>query len=132
MSTVEQRVRSGATLLDMSVPGWASKIDRDTLNLQLCTACVLGQLYSDYAKGCEALDLSEDQVIAFGFEHSMNWRGLSRTETESRQDEVAAEYKALTACWLAEHAARLGEGEDETIDEDATEAEKAAWAGMPL
>lgn len=39
------RVRRGVALLDEKVPGWHQRIDVETLDVNLCSKCVLGQLF---------------------------------------------------------------------------------------
>ena len=46
-----ERARSGAAFLDDADPGWASRVDPDTLVLGDGQACVLGQLHGDYRRG---------------------------------------------------------------------------------
>ena len=39
------RVRRGVALLDRVMPGWHDRIDVDTLDINFCHRCVLGQLF---------------------------------------------------------------------------------------
>lgn len=48
--TQEQRVESGAALLDEFVPGWEGGVDEGTLNIDHMEKCVLGQLFGDFCK----------------------------------------------------------------------------------
>ena len=48
-------VKKGATLLDRISPTWFKKVNLDKLNMQLCSACILGQLYKDYWNGIDTL-----------------------------------------------------------------------------
>lgn len=49
-------VAKGAALLDEVMPGWADRIDLDTLAFPSCDHCVLGQLYGHYVNGRLFLD----------------------------------------------------------------------------
>ncbi len=55
MKTIEERVRDGATFLDLNVVGWVDKIDTDLLSIASCDKCLLGQLYFDYTSAVESL-----------------------------------------------------------------------------
>ena len=46
-----ERVRRGATYLDDEDPGWAARLDPETLELSDGTCCVLGQLHGDFRLG---------------------------------------------------------------------------------
>lgn len=49
--TVEQRVAKGAQLLDQHRPGWRDSIKPQTLNIDSCRDCVLGQVFGSYYVG---------------------------------------------------------------------------------
>lgn len=51
MPTVEERVASGAYMLDVHAPGWRDKIDLDRLNVRSCDDCILGQVFGEYTTG---------------------------------------------------------------------------------
>lgn len=57
-SILDPRVERGAALLDEKVPGWAARVDVDTLALFDCTFCVLGQLFGDFGDGLDELDIT--------------------------------------------------------------------------
>jgi hypothetical protein len=109
MASVEQRVRAGATLLDASVPGWAGKINGEGLNIGDCVACMLGQLYGFYHAGLVQLGMDGD-LGACSYAH-----GFTVLWSRFGGIDIDAEYAALRVCWLAEIAARLDAGEDETL-----------------
>lgn len=44
MSKLKERVERGARLLDEHFPGWWKRINLDTLRMNRCTQCVVGQL----------------------------------------------------------------------------------------
>lgn len=45
---ISARVHAGATYLDSKYPNWHREIDTETLQLEVCDECILGQLYFDY------------------------------------------------------------------------------------
>jgi hypothetical protein len=53
---LREKVERGALLLDERHPGWHHKINLNELNLESCTACVLGQLHGDFGQGLDELD----------------------------------------------------------------------------
>jgi hypothetical protein len=55
LTTAEERAARGAALLDTRYPGWEQLIDRDTLIMQYCDVCILGQLYGSYSAGLRAI-----------------------------------------------------------------------------
>lgn len=97
MATVIERVRAGATLLDATVPGWEGKIDPETLDLQSCVGCILGQCFDIYGSGTKHLGLNHQDAVAFGF----------HAEAEHSRDVAAREYAQLAPAWLHEIALRL-------------------------
>lgn len=68
---MHQAVEAGAALLDREQPGWAGRVDLVTLNLALCTECVLGQLFGDYHAARHRLSGTNDSVtsIQWAIEH---------------------------------------------------------------
>lgn len=56
MRTLEA-IQRGARLLDEQKPGWENLLTLDSLNLAICRACVLGQLYGTYGDGKDALGI---------------------------------------------------------------------------
>jgi hypothetical protein len=65
---VAARVRAGAALLDRRRPGWHDHIDVRLLDVGNCRWCLFGQLFGDYEVGKYAMDLSDDDAAAHGFE----------------------------------------------------------------
>lgn len=53
----QAEVEAGAKFLDEKVPGWASRIDPNELDMHWWNMCVLGRLYGDYNDGCAELGL---------------------------------------------------------------------------
>jgi hypothetical protein len=61
------RVERGAALLDKTAPGWRERVDPETLDMTLCTRCVLGQLFGHYMVGFDRLEVAESSVV-YGFD----------------------------------------------------------------
>ena len=92
LETLRARVARGAALLDRDCPGWAARISSDRLAIQMCSSCVLGQLYGDYCEGKRALSLWSDPV-QYGFNlYQSEWPKFG---------------PQLTPLWLAVIAKRL-------------------------
>lgn len=51
----EVQIAAGQALLDEKAPGWRSKINYETLDLNDTGRCVLAQVYGSYKKGCDVL-----------------------------------------------------------------------------
>jgi hypothetical protein len=101
------RAKIGATILDVFRPGWASEVDLESLDLEDCKACVLGQLFGGFDVGAEklfAMRHTEDGLpggvadasIAAGFSLPIGgiWQGLIK-------------YSNLTNAWKREIAKRV-------------------------
>lgn len=94
----DRRVARGAALLDAKMPGWASRIDLNVLDLTSDYACVLGQLFSepqlldgvcraDYFLGTTVLGLrSHGQAEQHGF--------------DTPWDNAEPTYPQLDAAWI--------------------------------
>jgi hypothetical protein len=86
MTTTEnpykEKVLAGAAYLDAVRPGWAEKINLDTLDLGKSSYCVIGQSVDRYMDGIQELGLSTDEAIALGF-----------------NSPKTSEFEALTAAW---------------------------------
>lgn len=54
---IPDRVQRGVELLDRVRPGWERSIDLGSLDIAICTRCVLGQLFGHYVDGKEALGI---------------------------------------------------------------------------
>lgn len=93
-------VEAAAQFLDKQHPGWASKIDLNSLNMFEWNNCILGQLYGDYTKAISKLSLSGDpEQSAFGVYADVdNWRREihnRRLPHDKDDGEVAVEYNKL-------------------------------------
>jgi len=67
--TLAERVQAGADLLDGVTPGWRSRVNADTLDMDTSFDCVLGQLFGSYWDGTRELRMDRDieQRAAYGF-----------------------------------------------------------------
>jgi hypothetical protein len=63
-----QAVAGGAAFLDIKRPGWAARIDADTLRVRSMRDCVIGQLYGGYFRGLLRLRLSPFRAHRYGFD----------------------------------------------------------------
>lgn len=99
---LRERVASGAEYLDEVYADWAATIDVDTLDLNGCDECVLGQLFGGFRDGMEqlGLTLSVTRVLGFNYEARSNggWNGNPPGSVELERDEA----ERLRTFWLAE------------------------------
>jgi hypothetical protein len=86
IGTIEDRVKRGAFLLDATTPGWAEKINGDTLAMRWCDKCLLGQLYGDYDDGLKRIGL----LLYLG------WDKGSNKETDEAEEIAAAHGFTIT------------------------------------
>ena len=63
----ETEVRRGMALLDEVCPGWIDMVDLDTLNINSCTDCVLGQLCGDYRDRYVYPEMANIRTDDYGF-----------------------------------------------------------------
>jgi hypothetical protein len=89
-STVDERVARGMALLDKRNPGWRTRINLRTLNVETCDNCVLGQVYGDYFLGIWKLRLP---LLGFRFGFQTFMGGMTRGYPQLN----AAWKQALTA-----------------------------------
>ncbi len=94
METIEERVAKGAALLDEKRPGWAARINRDTLRISSRCGCILGQEFGSY-------DAGEMGLFAGTFESSAEHGFVAWAEDEADGD-LDGEYGDLERAWLAE------------------------------
>ena len=102
MADYRTRVARGAALLDAERPGWADQIGADTLAMESCDQCVLGQLYGNYWQGCRIVwkVLPSDRRYSsseFGFTLYDSEQQISFDGTE--EGAVMARFKALADAW---------------------------------
>lgn len=94
---VRKRVRRGAEYLDRVDPGWAGRIDAETLELEDGRQCVLGQLHGEFQLGLgrsDVLTLSSApraslSPVTYGFKCV---EGVS-------EEWQARDYELLTQMW---------------------------------
>lgn len=104
----QRRVQRGAMWLDMTIPGWASKINRGIFDMDIGCNCIVGQLMGPYYSFLKKF------LPAGGVARDF---GVSPYPEHSREEE---QYKPLTFCrgvarawellddlWLAEIEERL-------------------------
>lgn len=98
------RAKAGALLLDLLQPGWADRIDTESLDLASCQVCVLGQLFGEYEYGAA-------KVFAMRFEGLDNVRSEREKAAgdagfcvarEVSYDDSGPAYRRLTAAWKRE------------------------------
>ncbi len=72
MSTITERVRRGAALLDEKRPGWWRDIDLGRLDIDSCSTCILGQIgggkYGAYTSAMSELGLGDYEDVEYGFD----------------------------------------------------------------
>lgn len=61
------RAAAGAALLDRLVPNWWRHIRLRELDVNDGCKCITGQLFGDYAKGLDRLQLDETDARYYGF-----------------------------------------------------------------
>lgn len=91
--TPQERVAKGAALLDLKYAGWADKINSETLYMDSCANCVVGQLLGSF-DDVEDLGIDVDDSWEYGFYHSPHRHH-------------ADDYKELEETWLREINKRL-------------------------
>jgi hypothetical protein len=109
MLTIKQTVRNGVDLLNISVPGWVNRIDLDTLDVQSCDQCIVGQIFSvpyepfafDNAILQLELDYERNEYGNYGFSCPAELCDTIRqNDDEKKQSELfAAFFGELTAEW---------------------------------
>lgn len=63
--TVAERVALGVALLDEKCPDWVNRIDLSRLDIASCNRCILGQLFGDFGRGYEPLDIWTAEPYGF-------------------------------------------------------------------
>jgi len=94
-------VERGFRLLDeMGPENWRGQIDWANLDMMSATKGVLGQLYGAYEDGLDALILSDESAIYYGFALGI-WGCLGSRVRER-------EYGKLSDAWKAVHTQSVG------------------------
>ena len=105
------RARRGAKLLDRKRPGWHKKINLETLRMQSCYSCILGQLYGFYFSGLEPI---LGRIKSYEKRTQKEHRhGFILTSSDQGYKTYNEEYEALAEAWKAEILWRR-ETEDES------------------
>lgn len=105
MSDVAQRVAAGAAWLDANVEGWLDSIDLDTLAMEMCEQCVLGQLFGDYFNA----DLMDDD---FNLEYPATL-GFDLLDCQLARSHDRRQWAELTNAWRELITARRAELDDD-------------------
>jgi hypothetical protein len=66
--TIAPNIRQGIKFLDEHYPGWPDAIDLDSLDMQLTTQCMLGQLEGDFFAAKAKHRLFQETTIRLGFD----------------------------------------------------------------
>lgn len=93
---IQERVIQGADFLDNKVPGWAKRINLETLEMSSICRCSLGQLYGDFTVGRNHLNLNYERSVNMGFDA----RGLTHIDR-------IREFSLLDRAWRAAIELRL-------------------------
>jgi hypothetical protein len=99
--SLADRVAQGAALLDFKVPGWEQRINLDTLDIQMTTACVLGQVFGDHV---DPYEYGADYLLLHdAYQHPdapvMVAHGFAAPDTLHDPDVEATVWADLTAEW---------------------------------
>lgn len=97
MYTLEEKVETGAQLLDLHKPDWYRAVDTRTLDMQSVDCCILGQCFESYSYGKKALGIQLGEGSGFAL-NSLK----STTHYERRM-----EWKELRNLWIEEVEVRL-------------------------
>ena len=103
---IKLAVKNGAYWFDTNYPGWAIKIDLESLQMDSCYSCVIGQTVGDYCKVVGLQTGANDWAIENGFEAPAY--GLSCRDIPDFEEVVANQYLQLETVWTEEVKKRLG------------------------
>ena len=96
LSTLCRRSHEGAALLDKRLPKWHRRINMEQLDIGGCKDCILGQLFSRYDNGLQALNITNQEAITLGV-----YAGIRKRRKREQR------YIILTSEWRARIAERL-------------------------
>lgn len=74
----------GATEFDRLRPGWARRVNTNTLDMSSINLCVGAQVFGTYQASLKAIDIREDEAHLYGF------------------DATDHHYQKLTEAWIHE------------------------------
>lgn len=95
---IPARIQAGIEWLDENEFGWRSRIDEESLNMQINCKCIGGQLSDDFDVFEDLHNLSHKKAISLGFVAESISDGVMNPN-------VAKEYGLLTDAWKAALAA---------------------------
>ncbi len=102
IDSLRKRRDRGIKLLDKKRPGWKRKVKPALLELASGYSCILGQAYpGHFDEGIEKLNLSSDQIRAFGFDTDISGLPLEVEEAfDALGIDAPGAYDILNAVWL--------------------------------
>ena len=83
MSNYASKVAAGIKLLDEKKPGWRSLVDVESLRLENCDVCVLGQVFGHYDTGKAKLGIDNYESKALGFNTDYSFSELNEAWKEA-------------------------------------------------
>lgn len=96
-------VKHGVAWMDENHPGWETKIDLGSLNMNDCFNCVIGQAVGDY------YDVVRDYDSSYYNEHWAADHGFNiATDSWSEYEQARKEYAQLETIWSDVVRERLG------------------------
>src|SRR5688572_4890181 len=95
-SSIRRRVNRGVALLNKLNPGWLERVDENTLDIRNEYRCPLGQVYIDYASGCDAIGISISSTN--GIKKRANL-GFTVSDMDDSAGETGKLHEKLTATW---------------------------------
>ncbi len=71
-------VQAGIELLNSEKPGWRNLVDLNTLRLESCDVCVLGQVFGSFDNGLEELGIDSYESKDYGFNTDYSMQELTQ------------------------------------------------------
>lgn len=80
--TIQERVGVGAALMDATVPNWYTKVNHETLDMNSCVSCVIGQCFP-YMEEYDDLEYNGQKfkVLNLYYNVPMGFRPIWESET---------------------------------------------------
>lgn len=109
MNDTEERVERGARLLDEIAPGWETRINLETLDLESTYSCICGQLFaengrtSELSQGPSFYQSGFDWFACTLYEQGAAWAKALGAKAHTSQfgfDIEAEEYEELQDAWI--------------------------------
>jgi hypothetical protein len=101
--TIEQRVAAGAALLDRVVPGWASRVNVETLAMWDPSRCIIGQVVANgdaYNSGAYS-DFVESHILGHFFTYELGF-DADQPPLSDRYSAYMIECNQLHTAWVGE------------------------------